>query len=223
MSISLHQIGQKLLQALLALFDVDLTKLVRTLRRLGERLCVSRLEGMYEVLEHEARLELQDTKGRKAVYYKRQRVRFLQDNIIAYQDQAWGDGEIFADYKCSPGVPVDRYRESHRWRVLISLRETKNRNDVEEFHIERTIRDGFTKDVEDFQTEIAHTTRKLSLSVVFPRNRLPKEVLLIEQNAARTKVLGPSNRLTLPDGRQQVVWRTDNPRLFEAYILRWKW
>ncbi|MCZ7545092.1 MAG: hypothetical protein M5R40_16915 [Anaerolineae bacterium] len=118
---------------------------------------------------------------------------------------------------------MDRYREGHRWRVLISLRETKNKGDVDEFHIERTIRDGFTGAVEDFQTEIAHTTCRLSLSVIFPKSRFPKEASLVEQNAARTVELGPSHRATLPDGRQQVVWRADKPVLFEAYILRWRW
>ena len=102
------------------------------------------LDGMYEVLSYEARLELLDPTGRHAVYRKRQRVRFLQDHIIAYQDQAWGDGNPFAAYRCAPGKAVDRYREGHRWRVLISLRQTKNKGDVEEFFIEREIRDGFT-------------------------------------------------------------------------------
>lgn len=167
---------RRLPQALLALLDLDLADVVRVLKHLARRCLASRPEGMYEVLEHDAWLELRDAGGRKAIYHKRQRVRFLQDNIIAYQDQAWGDGEVFAAYHCAPGVPVDRYREGHRWRVLISLRETKNRGDVEAFHIERTILDGFTGDVEDFQTEIAHATRRLSLSDVFPRNRFPKEV-----------------------------------------------
>jgi hypothetical protein len=178
---------------------------------------------MYEVLAYEARLELKDAKGKKAIFHKRQQVRFLQDHIIAFQDQAWGDGDIFADYKCSPGVPVDRYREGHRWQVLISLRGSKNRGDVEVFHIRREIRDGFVQDTEDFQTEINHTTRHLSVSVVFPRSRSPKRVTLIEQNSGKSQVLGPPHRLTLPDGRQQVIWRTGKPRLYEAYIMRWQW
>lgn len=182
-----------------------------------------KLEGMYEVLEYESRLELLDAKGKRATYHKRQRVRFLQDNIIAYQDKAWGDGDIFADYKCSPGVAVDRYREGHRWRILISLREIKNRGDEEEFHIERSIRDGFTKPVEEFQVDIDHVTRNLVLSVVFPRRRLPEEVSVVEQNITRTIDLGPQHRRVLPDGRVKMTWQTDKPRLFEAYILRWQW
>jgi hypothetical protein len=164
-----------------------------------------------------------DVKGKRAIYHKRQRVRFLQDNVIAYQDKAWGDGNFLADYKCSPGVPVDRYREGHRWHILISLRETKNKGDVAAFHIERTIEDGFTQEQENFQFEIDHVTRRLSLGVVFPPGRLPGEVVLVEQNATRSTELGPQHKQVLPDGRLQVVWQTDKPRRYETYILRWKW
>src|SRR5258708_4634870 len=213
-----------LLRLLVHFFGSDLFEIILALFRLGKRVVSSQThEGMYQVLEHEAVLDLKDIKGKKAVYTKRQKVRFLQDNIIAYQDQAWGDGHIFADYKCSPGVPVDRYQDGYRWRILISLRQTKNHDDIEEFHIERTITDGFVRDIEPFQTQIDHQTKKLSISVVFPAKRLPNEVLLIEQNTTRTMALGPEYRSMLPDGRQQVTWQTDKPRLFEAYILRWTW
>lgn len=214
----------RLLRVALALMGSDVVDIVGILWRLGRRvLALQAHEGMYEVLDYEAGLELCDPKGEKAVYHKREQVRFLQDNIIAYQDQAWGDGNIFADYRCSPGLEVDRYREGHRVRILISLRETKNRNDVENFRIERTIRRGFMKQEEDFQVDIDHVTRKFSMSLVFPRQRFPKEVTLTEQNGRRTRVLGAENMMTLPDGRQQVMWSSEHPRLFESYILHWSW
>lgn len=51
-------------------------------------------EGMYEVLSYESTLEIKGTNGKRAEFRKRQRVKYLQNNIIAYQDQAWGDGDI---------------------------------------------------------------------------------------------------------------------------------
>ena len=175
------------------------------------------------MLESTIRLELLDVGGRKAAYHKREQVRFLQDNVIAYQDKAWGDGNFLAHYRCSPGTPVDRYQEGHRWHILISLRETKHKGDMEEFHIERDIIDGFTRAEEDFQFEIDHVTHSLTLSVVFPAGRLPDRVTLIEQNANRSTELGPRHKRVLPDGRLEIVWRTERPRLYEAYIVRWKW
>jgi len=55
--------------------------------------------GLYEVLEYESTLELKDQGGKRATFKKREKVRYLQDNVIAYQDQAWGDGEILVNYR----------------------------------------------------------------------------------------------------------------------------
>lgn len=184
---------------------------------------VRKLPGIYEVLDYQAELELKDSKGHVAIYRKRQRVRFLQDNIIAYQDTAWGDGEIFAAYRCSPGVEVDRYREGNRFNILISLRETKHRDDLETLAIERTIHDGFVTDVEYFQVEVIHRTRHLTCAVIFPRSRLPKRVSVVEKNSKRSVELGAAHREVLPDRRVRYVWRNASPKLFEAYLLRWEW
>lgn len=181
------------------------------------------LPGMYEVLEYETELELKDGKGQKAVFTKRQKVRFLQDNIIAFQDKAWGDGKIFADYKCSPGKEVDRYRDGHRYNILISLRETKQRGDEEVFLIKRTIKNGFVQDYENFQTDIDHRTHHLTLKLIFPKSRLPTRVIVTTQNTQKTTILDTANRRILPDGRHQYYWATNSPKLFEAYILKWEW
>ncbi len=209
------------LSLLKSVIHIDLLDTLKTLWQVGQRL--NRLPGLYEVLEYDTRLELLDDQGKVAKFYKRQKVRFLQDNIIAYQDQAWGDGKIFAEYNCSPGFPVDRYQDGHRYRILISLREMKQRGDIEEFHIERRIEDGFKKDVEYFQTTIDHVTRDLTIAVVFPKNRLPKRVVMIEHRRSKTTLVGGEATQTLPDGRQQVKWHIPKPKLYESYSLRWEW
>ena len=69
-----------------------------------------RKPGMYEVLNYESTLEILDPKGKRAIFSKVEELKFLQDNVIAIQDQAWGDGKILDDYQCLPGFPVDFYR-----------------------------------------------------------------------------------------------------------------
>ena len=54
------------------------------------------VRGIFEVLEQELTLELLDTKGKKATFHKRQKARYGQGNILAYQDQAWDDGKILS-------------------------------------------------------------------------------------------------------------------------------
>lgn len=206
------------------LLNADLVKIVAAVWHIARRILTARAhEGMYEVLDYESTLELLDAAGQTAILSKREKVRFLQDNIIAYQDKAWGDGRIFAEYRCSPGVAVDRYREGHVWRVLISLRGARHRGDIEEFHIDRTIKNGYLAKLGYLQTDIDHPMRRLVLHFIFPRSRPAQQIKLIERQANRTTSLGPEHTLTLPDGRQQVSWHTDKPRLFESYTVQWNW
>lgn len=178
---------------------------------------------MYTVIEHESVLEIHDVKGKNATHHKRQRVKFEQNSILAFQDKAQGDGDIFADYQCSPGVAVDRYKQGPYYHVLISLREVKRRGDIEEFRIQRTIKDGFTQDSEYFQSEIVHPTEQLSLAVIFPSKRPIRRITLVEKNIRRTTDLGPEHQTILPDGRIQYQWITDKPRIYESYLLKWDW
>jgi hypothetical protein len=213
-----------ILRLLIFLLEKDfVTHIGKVWRLIREGFWAQSQEGMYEVLEYESLLDLQDARGEVSVFHKRQKVRFRQNNIIAFQDQAWGDGDIFAQYKCSPGYPVDRYREGHRYRILISLRQAKRRGDIEEFRIERTVRHGFKNTTETFQTEVDHKTRSLSCGITFPLDRPPKSVNLIKQNLQRSTPVGPDDWSTLPDGRIQVTWKTRNPHIFEKYVLRWEW
>ncbi len=199
---------------------VFLADLIRRLYQLWQR---SRHEGMYEILEYDSVLELCDPKGKVATLKRRQQVKFLQDDVIAFQDHAWGNGEIFADYKVSPGVEVDRYRDGERWNVLISLRETKSSGDVEDFYIQRTIRNGFRKDEEWWQIGVWYRTKHLKMSIVFPKKRRCQRAVLIERNRNRTTELEQRHFSDLPDGRQMLTWETEQPRRFEIYTIRWKW
>lgn len=180
-------------------------------------------EGMYEVLEYETTLELKDKHGERAQFYKRQKVRYLQNNIIAYQDQAWGDGEILLDYRCSPGVEVDRYRPGHKTFILISLRETKQKGDTDEFHIEWGIQSGFVRSEEEWGTEISHSTKYLKVQLIFPKSRPPLQSWLVEYRSRRKFRLDQIAQRQLPDGRWLVQWETKKPRLHEQYILQWEW
>ena len=219
-----HHRSRGLLRALVPLLGSDLLEIVVFVWHLAKRtLRFQAHEGLYEVLDYQAQLELLDAAGRQAIYHKRQTVRFLQDSVIAYQDQAWGDGDFMAAYQCSPGVAVDTYPDGKSYRILISLRETKHAGDTEEFLIDRTIVDGFVGPTQDFQNNIDHRTKRFSMSVLFPRERQPQKVTLKERNSTRSSELGPEHRKELPDGRVEYYWSTDKPRVFEAYILRWEW
>src|SRR5436305_8761719 len=97
---SSHEPNELHLSSLLRLFvpflDSNVINALGVLWQLARKIISRKAhEGMYEALEYDSRLELQDAKGEKSVLHKREKVRILQENIIAYQDQAWGDGDLF--------------------------------------------------------------------------------------------------------------------------------
>ena len=126
------------------------------------------------------KIDVKDFDGKKAIVKKRQKVRYLQNNIISYQDQAWGDGKIFVNYRCSPGAKVDQYRVGHKDVILISLRSRKSKGDTDEFHIEWVHQNGFKMPVEQWGTEINHRTKRLKIQIIFPKNRPPQQLYLVE-------------------------------------------
>ena len=180
-------------------------------------------KGLYEVLDYESILELKDQRGRLAVFKKHQKVRYLQDNIIAYQDQAWGDGETLVDYRCTPGFPVDRYQLGYKTVILISLREVKNLGDVDDFNSVRIIRHGFLEKSSSWATEISHRTKHVSVQLIFPKNRPPLSASVLERNYQKSYKLDNHLKMQLPDGRWSITWAINQPRQFEQYILRWDW
>lgn len=180
-------------------------------------------EGIYEVLDYKCTLELLDSEGKNAIVQKREKVRYLQDNIIAYQDQAWGDGEILLDYHCSPGVLADQYQVGAKTYILISLRNVRNKGDIDEFNIDWKIQNGFPKHARFLATSINHKINKTTLQIIFPKDKPPLKASVFESNLQRRYDLGKDAYKTLPDGRHTVVWKNSKPRLYENYLLNWEW
>ena len=182
-----------------------------------------RAQGIYEVLKQSRTVELLDPRGEVAVVTRRQVVRFLQDHVAAITDYAWGDGEIYAEYTCTPGAPVDFYKEGSRHAALISLREAKSRGDTLTVNIRRKILGGFTRRDECWETEVYHRTRLLSLSILFPRERRCQRAVVTQRSTSRTTALGPEQIRYLADGRQRLTWEIRNPKLHDHYTLKWRW
>lgn len=179
--------------------------------------------GLYEVLEFESTLELLDPNGAWARVSKRQKVRYLQDNIVAYQDQAWGDGEVLLRYQCSPGIPVDKYRTGHKTIVLISLREEKNKGDIDEFNVSWHWKNGFLTNTGFWGTHIVHRAKNVKVRVIFPHSRSPQKAWVYHANRNRFEIINSESFTKLPDGRWSIQWRRNNPILYENYVLKWEW
>jgi hypothetical protein len=180
-------------------------------------------EGVYEVLDYECTIELQNKEGTKAHVHKREKIKYLQDYITSFQDQAWGNGDFLINYKCSPGIPVDEYQLGHNTYKLISLRETRNKGDIDEFNIEWDMKNGFLKPSGFWGTAINQKTKRIKIVIIFPIDRPPLRFSIFEKNLKRNYPLSKDVQKKLPDGRQSVVWEKDSPRLYEDYVISWEW
>jgi len=221
-------IFSKLFRWTIQLFDeLSSSGWVAILMKLGDAIgwAISRRApgASYEILDYDLTLELLDRRGKQAVFRRKQKVKFLQDHAIAYQDEAWGAGNVVAAYHCSPGVPVDVFRVGTRHLILISLRQTKNRGDIVEFNIERKVTDGFTKMQEWVEVETRYRTRRLRVTVIFPRSRRCLRAWLLTRRAERTEDLDASHFNKTADGKDQVTWESSAPKLSESYALGWDW
>ena len=221
---SSNSLLDSLLRAVLSAGGMDTIRhAAQGIRSLYERLAGRAGQGTYEVLQHHTTVELLDRAGETAVIDRQQKVRFLQDYVSALTDYAWGDGEIFARYECSPGRPVDFYQDGSRHAVLISLRETKGRGDVISLDTRREVRKGFTKADESWETDIYHRIAELSVSIIFPKSRHCQRAVVSQQSTSKTTALGHEHFRQLADGRQQVKWTIHKPRLHDRYALKWRW
>jgi len=180
-------------------------------------------EGMYEVLDYESTLEIHDPEGKRATFRKHMEVRYFQDEVIAFQDYAWGDGKILLDYQTSRGQAVDQYQAGNKTHILLSLREVKNKGDSDDFNISWGIQDGFPDADSCWSTRISHRMKRVKVSVIFPKARRPERVTLEESNRRKTYPLRDEYWKRLSDGRWKITWETKKPRLYEVYKIRWLW
>jgi len=179
--------------------------------------------GAFEVLNYESTLEIMDVEGKHGKFNKVEKVRFIQNNLVAVQDQLWGFKKSITDYKCSPGAPVDFYQVGYKTYVVISLREVKSKDDEEVFNFQwhlcgkPVMRFGF------WETNIDRFTHDLHLKIIFPEERPPIRLWMIEANHNRTIELDKTKLTQLPDKRWQITWESNSPRLNETYTMKWDW
>src|SRR4051794_35669641 len=93
--------------------------LMLTSRNLASRLLPEGLfSSPYEVLDYDAQLTLHDARGAWATFWRRQRVRFLQDGVSAILDHAWGAGVVATHYDNSAGSLDDSFVDEGRRHLV---------------------------------------------------------------------------------------------------------
>jgi hypothetical protein len=181
--------------------------------------------GPYEVLDADIVWDIERVDGSAVVERKRFDVRFLQDNLICWIDYAFGDGELLAEYRCSPGKLVDviDVADGRKW-LVVSLGGMRNRGDRETLTTARLIKDGWTKDREWVSFEIIEPTRQYALTVRFPRGR-PCSAAWLRRRGKRDEEKLDLERSVrwLDDGRSELKFAASRPALGDAVTVIWDW
>jgi hypothetical protein len=89
--------------------------------------------------------------------------------------------------------------------------------------MEWDMRRGFLKSVGFWGTGIRYRTKKVTVKIIFPKDRPPVQASVTKSNLQRTQILGIEAQKILPDGRVIITWETESPRLYENYVLKWEW
>ncbi len=183
-----------------------------------------RFGGSYEVLDEEITWDLVRIDGSEVVQEKSLDVCFLQSNVLVWVDYAWGDGEIMAEYTCSPGRLVEKKRVADRTWLIILLERVRNRGDRATLETRRTVRGGFERANEWASFQIVEKTRHLKLSIVFPKDRPCQRAYRSSQAGQRQdKEIDVSDPQYNSDGRQVLVVDEKHPKVGQLVTISWDW
>ena len=179
--------------------------------------------GIYEILECTNTWDLSDPNGAVATFTKRNRVRFIQNNVLAIPDYVWGDGSSH-EYRCSPGRQVDEFKEGHRVCKVISLGKAYKRDEELVLEISRTVKDAFTSSAEWLEVRPVVGTPHLELNVIFPEGVKAHDVVMTTTKDAtgetREKRL---EKFDFDNGRQRLTVNFRRPPPDELIRIDWRW
>lgn len=201
-----------------SLLSPDVYRLIDSSRRLREALAPDGLfASPYEVLDYDGLLLLQDHKGRKATFKRRQRVRFLQNGVRSVMEHLWGDG-LLIEYHNDAGQIADSIRDGKYRHLVIDLKDPAKMGSVLEFNTSRTNLGMFTGEEESWEITVDHPVQRIRQVVAFPAKRPCLE--------ARVEVAGFVRQLEVTQrrrGRTIVSYEIPYPIMNMPYAIRWRW
>lgn len=180
-------------------------------------------EGLYEYTHAEDVWDIEDRDAHTVTLTKTRTVKYLQNEVFAIRDFAWGTGAVSgAQVIEGPGDAVHDYTRDEQEHTIILLDGIRGRrSDPDHFKFRRVFADSFPDRTESVVAEVVNATGRIAVTVRFPPDRPPTSAWLTRREAGIVEeepiVPRPSG------GRQQVTWTTDRPRRFASYRIYWKW
>lgn len=175
---------------------------------------------LYDVLNFEATIEVKDSRGYQAVYSKKQRLRFLKDNVSTVYDYGWGTGNAFASHRVEPGHIVERKQIGPRYRSLVMLPEPQHKGDELTLSVRRLIKDKFTGKGNWLEGEVYNKMQRMRLSVILPASRPVTRAWLVQRRQPTESLVSAK---PISGHRQRLASTITNPKIGDMYTLVWDW
>jgi hypothetical protein len=210
--------------AKLAAAATAISSLLRELRP-SWRLLLDFLRSMrppvsYETISLDIVLDIEDAGGRRAIYERRQRVRFLAVDSGVVRDLVWGEGDPLARYTATGARRLAVQPDGSRKVVLLGLARRPQRGERVSIRSRRVIINGLTQRQEYCEVLVERPTCRLSMRVLFPRSRPPRDAVLLPSTG------GMAYRVPVrygADGRPVLCCSVKKPVPERIYSLRWSW
>jgi hypothetical protein len=168
----------------------------------------------YETLEFRGRLEILDREGRVARFIRRQRIRFLEDNVTAFHDRIWGEGILFAYYAADGMRMLQPIRTLKGYVLPLALPRPFHKGEVFEVRTERRIVGAFAGAGGYWESAMAVPTDVLDIEVVTP----------VGLRCRRVEVHAPHRRGLSAGARPRALaLKVSQPALDVPYRLSWSW
>jgi hypothetical protein len=174
----------------------------------------------YENVSLDIVLDIRDPKGQRAVLERRQRVRFLTSDSGAVRDLVWGEGNTLVHYTAVGARRLGVRPEGSKRAVLLALGRRPQRGEQASVRSRRVIAGGLTQPAEYWEAMVERPTQRLSLQVLFPPERPPREAHLVASAGQPTHRIRVRYR---SDGRPCLSWRLRQPVPDCTYSLCWTW
>ena len=178
---------------------------------------------IYEILALEETWDICDKQGGRVVVTKAMDIRFLRDNVGSFEDPAWGDGDLFAEYSCKPGTCGGVFQAGPKRYAHVVLNPPRRRGDEEHIESRRVVSGGFGKDSEWIEVHSDTCTGPLSIKVIFPQDRAPENCDWSRRRHGKEKPLRGVRLVNRPDGRHECSVRAGRTSPDEVYRLIWTW
>jgi len=179
--------------------------------------------GPWLVESYEAIVELADREGKTAYVKRKMRIHAQESYLDSFvHTDIWADGRL-ANIEVKPGKITEQYQELGRTLVVQKFDRPFKRDEVAECEIADTMYDSFTRTSEYFNVSISKPTKKVSLRIIFPRDRLCKTFQVQNFQGGTSSWVEDQPILQEVDGRQELFWAKNKPIYLTSYRVLWSW